>query len=132
MAGDRIFSEHSPGVGRRPALAALTESVAEGDSVAVLGVHRLGFTSVEIVDRLIDFNERGIGLRILRNTVAVSEELLQPGPFGRIRPIGRPRALDASTIAFAHRMIADGVSKTAVAKALGVSRPTLYKALDRP
>ena len=144
VAVDRIYCEQSPHDGQRPALAALTECTAEGDSVAVLGFHRLGHTASEIVHRLIEFNERGIALHVLRNTVQapaiggadlhlddlVGDDVVRLGqPFGRSRPIGRPRILTASTTAFARQMIDDGVSKTAVAKALGVSRPTLYKAL---
>lgn len=39
---------------------------------------------------------------------------------------GRPAIMTPDKLAVARRMLADGKSKTAVAKTIGVSRPTLY------
>ncbi|MEO3758539.1 helix-turn-helix domain-containing protein [Mycobacterium sp. B14F4] len=47
----------------------------------------------------------------------------------RKRPVGRPRALDAEKVALVNRLHALGVSKSAIARTLGVSRPTVYRAL---
>lgn len=149
LAVDAVFSEPTPWTGRRAALTMLLALVRAGDSVAVVGLHRLGHTDAEIADRLADFEERGVFVRVLENTadsplipISVKRGATHPlavppadepglvaQPFGRSRPIGRPAALDAAKTAAARRMLAGGMSKTAVAKALGVSRPTLYKAL---
>jgi DNA invertase Pin-like site-specific DNA recombinase len=44
-------------------------------------------------------------------------------------PIGRPKALDADQIALAERMRMSGEPVPVIAKALGVSRATLYRTL---
>ncbi|ODQ92523.1 hypothetical protein BHQ18_02005 [Mycolicibacterium flavescens] len=149
IAADAVFDELTPWTGRRAVLTMLLTTVRPGDSVTVVGLHRLGHSDAEIADRVADFRARGVFVRALTDT---SDETLIPisfnrgpthplavqpaadagpiaAPFGRTRPIGRPAALDASKTAAARRMLAGGMSKTAVAKALGVSRPTLYKAL---
>ncbi|WP_162277411.1 recombinase family protein [Mycolicibacterium rutilum] len=149
VAPDDVFSEAAPWGAERPALAALMERLGDGDSVVVVGLHRLGHSAAEIVDQVLAFQSRGITLTVLSNP-AEAPPLPVPAiggpahflgalhanshdgptkPFGRSRPIGRPVALDAARTDTARRMIASGMSKTAVAKILGVSRPTLYKAL---
>ncbi|WP_255728076.1 helix-turn-helix domain-containing protein [Mycobacterium sp. IDR2000157661] len=45
------------------------------------------------------------------------------------RPVGRPRALSDGEVALANRLHASGVPKAAIARRLGVSRPTIYRAL---
>lgn len=44
---------------------------------------------------------------------------------------GRPPIMTAEKLAIARRLLAEGHSKTAVAKTIGVSRPTLYAHLGR-
>jgi DNA invertase Pin-like site-specific DNA recombinase len=47
----------------------------------------------------------------------------------RGQAIGRPKALDESKAALAHRMHASGESASTIATALGVSRATVYRVL---
>ncbi len=139
----------------RPGLAAALEYLRSGDTLAVWKLDRLGRSVKEVLSLADELHERGIGLRILTGTLAGSYTPTGEGKFfftimaafaelerdmihqrtmaglaaartqGRIG--GRPTVMDPDKLAAATARLARGESATQIAKALGVSRATIYR-----
>jgi DNA invertase Pin-like site-specific DNA recombinase len=129
-----------------------------GDTLAVWKLDRLGRSVKEVLTLADELNERGIGLRILTGTLAGTYTPTGEGKFfftimaafaelerdmihqrtmaglaaaraqGRVG--GRPSVMDPDKLAAASARRARGESATQIAKALGVSRATLYRHAD--
>ena len=142
----------------RPGLAAALEYLRSGDTLAVWKLDRLGRSVKEVLTLADELHERGIGLRILTGTLAGSYTPTGEGKFfftimaafaelerdmihqrtmaglaaaraqGRVG--GRPTVMDPDKLAAATARLARGESATQVAKALGVSRATIYRHAD--
>lgn len=142
----------------RPGLAAALEYLRSGDTLAVWKLDRLGRSVKEVLTLADELYERGIGLRILTGTLAGSYTPTGEGKFfftimaafaelerdmihqrtmaglsaarvqGRVG--GRPTVMDPDKLAAASARHARGESATQVAKALGVSRATIYRHAD--
>lgn len=151
---DKISSRETD----RPGLAAALEYLRSGDVLAVWKLDRLGRSVKEILTLADALHDRGIGLRILTGTLAGSYTPTGEGKFfftvmaafaelerdlihqrtmaglaaaraqGRIG--GRPSVMDPDKLAAARARLARGQSATQIAKALGVSRATLYRHTD--
>ncbi len=141
----------------RPGLAAALEYLRSGDTLAVWKLDRLGRSVKEVLTLADELYEHGIGLRILTGTLAGSYTPTGEGKFfftimaafaelerdmihqrtmaglaaartqGRIG--GRPTVMDPDKLAAAAATarLARGESATQIAKALGVSRATIYR-----
>jgi len=139
----------------RPGLAAALEYLRPGDTLAVWKLDRLGRSVKEVLTLADELYQRGIGLRILTRTLAGSYTPTGEGKFfftimaafaelerdmihqrtmaglaaaraqGRIG--GRPTVMDPDKLAAATARLARGESATQIAKALGVSRATIYR-----
>ncbi|WP_040510982.1 recombinase family protein [Gordonia soli] len=158
VAPNRIYTDvfdDGPPPDQRPGMTALLDYARPGDTAVVTGIDRLGRTVDEVMAAAREFADRRIGLRSLREgidtddpggamIVAVLASLgeLDDERRRRRRPrhsgsrvrsasshIGRPRALDPEQIEQARRMRAAGDPVPAIARALGVSRATLYRTL---
>ncbi|MGV0838490.1 recombinase family protein [Mycolicibacterium thermoresistibile] len=139
---------------QRPGLAELLAYARPGDGIVVTSVDRLGRTAAEVLATIKDLLDRDIVIRSLREGVdsstatgrmvmgimaSLAELELELGRERRAAakaarkarnlPIGRPRALTPNQVAQAERLRAAGEPVPEIAKLLGVSRPTLYRAL---
>jgi DNA invertase Pin-like site-specific DNA recombinase len=156
---NRVYSDKLSGTStreQRPGLAALFDYAREGDAIVVVGIDRLGRNAAEVMTTIRELGERGIVLRSLREGIdtsnatgrmvagvlaSLAELELELGRERRLaarearrargQSIGRPKALDASKTALAQRMHASGESASTIAKALGVSRATVYRVLTQ-
>jgi DNA invertase Pin-like site-specific DNA recombinase len=150
---DKISSRKA----ERPGLAAALEYLRSGDTLAVWKLDRLGRSVKEVLTLADDLHERGIGLRILTGRLAGTYTPTGEGKFfftmmaafaelerdmlrertmaglaaaraqGRVG--GRPVVMDADKLAAATARRANGESPTQIAKALGVSRASVYRHL---
>jgi DNA invertase Pin-like site-specific DNA recombinase len=154
----RIFEDKASGknVDRAGLLAAL-DYMREGDTLTVWKLDRLGRSTKDVLTIAEDLHAGGIALRILTGTLAGSYSPKGEGKFfftmmvafaelerdmivertragleaakAQGRTGGRPAVMDADKLAAAKARKAKGESVTAIAKALNVSRATLYRAL---
>ncbi|MFG2936657.1 recombinase family protein [Streptomyces sp. NPDC054813] len=154
----RIFEDKASGknVDRAGLLAAL-DYMREGDTLTVWKLDRLGRSTKDVLTIAEDLHARGIALRILTGTLAGSYSPKGEGKFfftmmvafaelerdmivertragldaakAQGRTGGRPSVMDADKLVAARARKVKGESVTAIAKALKVSRATLYRAL---
>ncbi|MEU3137147.1 recombinase family protein [Streptomyces sp. NPDC006854] len=155
----RVFEDKASGKNAdRAGLIAALDYMREGDTLCVWKLDRLGRSTKDVLTIAEDLHSRGISLRILTGTLAGSYSPKGEGKFfftmmvafaelerdmivertragldaakAQGRTGGRPAVMDADKLAAAKARRAKGESVTAVAKALGVSRATLYRALS--
>jgi len=143
----------------RPGLAAALDHLRPhaGDSLVVWRLDRLARSVKDILIIADDLHGRGIGLRILTGVLAGTYTPTGEGKFfftvmaafaelerdvihqrtmagleaarRQGRTGGRPTVMDADKLAAAHARRARGESPTQIAKALGVSRASIYRHL---
>jgi DNA invertase Pin-like site-specific DNA recombinase len=151
---DKISSRKT----ERPGLAAALEYLRFGDVLVVWKLDRLGRSVKEILTLADELHDRGVGLRVLTGTLAGIYTPTGEGKFfftvmaafaelerdlihqrtmagfaaaraqGRVG--GRPSVMDADKLAAVTARFARGESVTQIAKALKVSRATLYRHVD--
>jgi len=152
---DKVSSRKS--VAEREGLVAALDYLRPGDTLAVWQLDRLGRSTKEILTIADDLHKRGIGLRILAGTLSGDYQPEGSGKLFftimaafaeferdqiRMRTIagleaaraqghvgGRPTVMDGDTLAAARARRARGESPTQIAKALGISRATVYRHL---
>ena len=136
----------------RTELATILEFMAEGDSLCVHKLDRLGRNTRDVLNLVHELNERGCSLQVLEPAIDTS------GPMGTMMLTvlgmvsemelgfikerqragiekakaagvykGRPTSLDHDKII---SMKAEGMGATAIARELGCSRGAVYKALE--
>ncbi|MFF3512814.1 recombinase family protein [Streptomyces sp. NPDC002573] len=154
----RIFEDKASGKDAyRAGLLAALDYMREGDTLTVWKLDRLGRSTKDVLTIAENLHARGIALRILTGTLAGSYSPKGEGKFfftmmvafaelerdmivertraglnaakAQGRTGGRPTVMDADKLAAAKARKAKGESVTAIAKALNVSRATLYRAL---
>jgi DNA invertase Pin-like site-specific DNA recombinase len=154
----RIFEEKvSTRKAERPGLAAALDYLRPGDTLAVWKLDRLGRSVKDVLIVADDLHERGIGLRILTGTLAGTYSPAGEGKFfftmmaafaelerdiihervmaglaaaaAQGRTGGRPTVMDADKLAAARARRENGESPTQIARALGVSRASVYRHL---
>jgi len=141
----------------RPGLIAALDYLRAEDTLCIWKLDRLGRSVKEVLTLADDLHERGIGLRILTGRLAGTYTPTGEGKFfftmmaafaelerdmlhertmaglaaaraqGRVG--GRPVVMDADKLAAAGARRAEGESPTQIAKALGVSRASVYRHL---
>lgn len=153
----RIFLDKASGrLDRRPQLDALQEALLPGDTLAVWKLDRLGRRTAALLSLIEDLAARGIGFRSLTEAIDTSAPqgrllLAIVGAFAELerdmigertraglaaavakgQQLGRPPALTADQVAAARQMYdAGGRTVAQIARLFGVSRPTIYRALD--
>jgi len=150
----RIFEEKiSTRKTERPGLAAALDYLRPGDTLCVWKLDRLGRSVKDVLIIADDLHEQGTGLRILTGTYSPSGEgkffFTMMAAFAELerdiihertmaglaaarakgRTGGRPAVMNADTLAAARARHARGESPTQIAKALGISRATVYRHL---
>jgi DNA invertase Pin-like site-specific DNA recombinase len=156
---DKVFTDKRSGKDRnRPALTDCLEWCREGDTLHVHSIDRLARNLVDlqsIVNSLID---KGVNVQFHKESLSFSGKpnpmnklmLQMMGAFAEFersmirerqkegiqaaqkagKQIGAKPKLTPEQVAEAKIRISEGESKSDIAKALNVSRPTLYKALS--
>jgi DNA invertase Pin-like site-specific DNA recombinase len=155
----RIFTDKASGKNTdRPELAAALDYARPGDTVCVWKLDRFARSLIDLVTMVDALAARGIGFKVLTGALASIDPNTPDGRLmlqvvgamaeferdlikdrtraglaaakAQGRTGGRPVVMDADKLAAAKVRRAKGESVTAVAKALGVSRATLYRALS--
>ncbi|WP_149184949.1 recombinase family protein [Streptomyces sp. TRM49041] len=154
----RTFEDKASGKNTdRPELAAVLDYLRVGDTLVVWKLDRLGRSLIDLVSIVDGLRERGIGLKVLTGALSAVDTTSADGrlffqiiaamaEFERSlirdrtkagleaakalgRTGGRPTVITDDLVAAATARRANGESVTAIAKALGVSRATLYRHL---
>ena len=154
---DRLYNDKLTGTStreQRPGLAALLDYARPGDTIVVSGIDRLGRNAAEVMLTIRDLGQHDVTIRSLREGIdtsnatgrmiagvlaSLAELELELGRERRTaarearrargQHIGRPKALDNDQTALVRRMRASGEPAPVIAKTLGVSRATVYRAL---
>ncbi len=141
----------------RPGLLAALDYLRAGDTLCVWKLDRLGRSVKEVLTLADDLHEQGIGVRILAGRLAgtytptgegkffftmmaafaeLERDMLRERTMAGLAAAraqghvgGRPVVMDADKIAAATARRANGESPTQIAKALGVSRASVYRHL---
>ena len=141
--------------GDRPGLTAALDYLRPGDTLCVWKLDRLGRSVKEVLTIADDLHERGIGVHILTGKLAGTYSPSGEGKFfftmmaafaelerdiihertmaglaaarAQGRTGGRPTVMDQDKIAAAQARRERGESPTRIAKALSVSRATVYR-----
>ncbi|MFF0220684.1 recombinase family protein [Streptomyces sp. NPDC004629] len=154
----RIFEDKASGKNTdRPELGAVLDYLREGDTLIVWKLDRLGRSLIDLVSIVDGLRERGIGFRVLTGALSAVDTTSADGrlffqiiaamaEFERSlikdrtkaglaaakaqgRAGGRPTVITDDLLVAAKTRKAKGESVSAIAKALGVSRATLYRHL---
>jgi DNA invertase Pin-like site-specific DNA recombinase len=141
----------------RPGLAAILDYLRPGDTLVVWKLDRLGRSVKEVLTIADDLHERGIGVRILTGKLSGTYTPTGEGKFfftmmaafaelerdiihertmaglaaarAQGRNGGRPTVMDPDKLAAAQARRQRGESPAQIAKALGVSRASVYRHL---
>ncbi|XWK71017.1 recombinase family protein [Tunturiibacter gelidiferens] len=156
---DRVFEDKLSGKDmNRPQLAALLKHVREGDTVVVHSLDRLGRNLDDLRKLVNDLTGRGVHVQFLKEALTFSGEdsamakllLNVMGAFAEFeRELikerqregiaiakkngvykGRKPSLTAESIADIRKRVAAGAKKSALAAEYGVTRMTVYNALE--
>jgi DNA invertase Pin-like site-specific DNA recombinase len=152
----RVFTETASGARTdRPTLEQLLDQLRPGDTLVVWKLDRLGRSLRHLVDTVTGLAERGIGFRSLQEAIdtttpggklvfhvfaalaeferdLVRERTSAGLAAARARHGGRPSVLTGHKLQVAQEMHASGqYTVAAIAKALGVSRASIYRHLSR-
>lgn len=153
----RIFEDVMSGAKHdRPGLNALLEYARDGDVIVVIALDRLGRSLSHVIATLEELQARGIMLRSLREGIDYSQPLgkMLAGIFASLaeyeralikeradaarqaarirgRQTGRPRALTKGQVEQSWSLRDAGFGPSEIAKLLGCSRATIYRALDQ-
>ena len=154
---DQVFTDKASGTRTdRPQLEQLMDRLRAGDTLVVWRLDRLGRSLPHLIETVTGLGERGVGFRslteaidtttaagrllfgILASIAAFERDLIRERTAAGLaaakaqgRVGGRPPKMTPDKIEAAIAMLKDGKSKSAVAAAIGVSRPTLYDHLSR-
>jgi DNA invertase Pin-like site-specific DNA recombinase len=152
---ERIFEDRLSGVKQRPELEKALKALSEGDVLVTWRLDRLGRSLPHLIEIVESIKERGCGFQSLNDAIDTTsaggtlifnimgslaqferELIIERTKAGmqaakkRGQKLGRRKILSGSQIAHARAMIDDGSQSCAsMSRILGVSRPTLWRAL---
>ncbi len=141
----------------RPELDKMLASLRKGDTVVVTRLDRLGRSAKDLLNLSSEFEEKGVNLVVIEQKIDTStaegklfftiisamaefeRSLISArtkdglaAARARGRKGGRKPVMSTTKQELAKSMYADGKFVAEIAKVLGVSRPTIYKALNTP
>ena len=149
---EKLFSEQVSSVAQRPQLDAALDFVREGDVFVVTKLDRLARSVANLIDITRRLEAKGVALRILQLNLDTStptgklmlnmmagiaqferelmlerqlEGIAKAKAEGKYK--GRQATIDAGKI---RELVALGIPKAKIAKQLGISRDSVYRALD--
>lgn len=155
----RVYVDHASGtLDRRPQLDKVLEDLRPGDTLVVWRLDRLGRSPRHLIDTVTELDERGVQFRSLRESLDTTtaggrlvfhllgalaqfeREIIRDRTVAgltaaraRGRVGGRPSKLSADQVREARRMYdAADLTVEQIGQILGVSRTTIYRALDQP
>jgi len=155
---DRVYVDHASGAtDSRPALDEMLGQLRPGDTVVIWRLDRLGRSLRHLIDLVADLEQRGVGLRSLTESIDTStpggklifhvfgalaeferdliRERTQAGlaaARARGRVGGRPTVWTPEKLRRPRRCMKSGEHDVAaIARVLGVSRASVYRALGR-
>ncbi|SHG32804.1 Site-specific DNA recombinase [Kaistia soli DSM 19436] len=156
---EKVYAEHVSSVAPRAQLKLAVEFVREGDTLVVTKVDRLARSTVGLWDIVRELDAKGVGLRVLNlggetvDTRSATGRLIlnifagfaqferemmlerqregiakakSEGKYKGRKPTARAKADDVRAL---HR---EGKTPTEIAKALGIGRGSVYRALETP
>lgn len=153
---EKIFSEKVSGAKiNRKEFDAMMDFVRDGDQIVVTKLDRLSRSSIELQNTAKTLENKKIDLRVLEQDIDTSspsgkllfnmigivaeferEMINERAAEGRKAAIqngvkfGRKKSLNLDEIAEARRLASTGLGKKEIGKRLGVSRSTVYRALE--
>lgn len=153
---DDVFTDHASGkLASRPALDEMLARLRPGDTVVIWKLDRLGRSLRHLLEVVAHLEDRGVALRVLTEQIDTStpggklvfhvfgalaeferdliRERTQAGlaaARARGRTGGRPTVLTPEKLRAAESMRTAGEPVSDIARALGVSRATVYRAFS--
>lgn len=157
LAGvDQLFIDTFTGTkSSRPQLDRMKEQLRSGDTIVITRLDRLGRSTKDLLNLVSELDSLGVNLRVLEQSINTStpegklfftmvaafaefeREIMRARTVdglasarARGRLGGRRPAMSEAKKALAIQMYSDGKHVKDIAEIFGVSRPTIYRALD--
>lgn len=140
----------------RPQLDRMKEQLRSGDTIIITRLDRLGRSTKDLLNLVSELDDIGVNLQVLEQNINTStpdgklfftmiaafaefeREIMRSRTIdglaaarARGRKGGRRPAMSQSKIDTAKKMYAEGVFVKEISEILGVSRPTIYRALEK-
>jgi DNA invertase Pin-like site-specific DNA recombinase len=155
---DQVFLDTYTGTkSSRPELDKMREQLRAGDTIVITRLDRLGRSTKDLLNLVSDLQDLGVNLEVLEQNINTlspegklfftlvasfaefEREIMRARTMdglaaarARGRVGGRRPAMSPSKIELAKKMYSEARQVKEIAEVLGVSRPTIYRALEAP